>query len=154
MAYNRKLTKALGDYTRGFVSEDGKHYRTERQELSHAMKHVQNIRDKHATATRASNPNQWRHIGSIPEVVLDDWLNKHGYTRWHFTTNQGGDPYNKDPYADNGVRSRFLRYFLSRDFSKLHNMHVTTKRESSQILMPGDPNADIRRLKNSTSKLD
>lgn len=114
----------------------------EKQELSHAIKHVSRIRQLHDLATRASNPNGWMHIGSIPEVVLIDWLNKHNYTMDMFARNDGGE-YNRDGdpqfhLKDSGVKSEFLRYFLSREFSKLHNQHVTTKRETSRIVVPAN----------------
>tara|TARA_R110002020_G_scaffold42958_2_gene125294 strand:- start:4530 stop:4976 length:447 start_codon:yes stop_codon:yes gene_type:complete len=132
----------MGDYARGIVTQGGEHYRVERQDLAPTIQHVEKIRGMHDLATKGTNPNGWQHIGSVPEVVLIDWLNKHGYKMDEFARNDGGTRCapGADPVAhaalDGGVRSKFLRYFLSRDFSKLHNQHVTTKRESSQIVVP------------------
>ena len=140
MAGRRKALQGSGDIARAFQSEDNKNFRIESQDLRPVAKHVEKIRHMHEHSTRASNPNEWMHIGSVPQVVLIDWLNKHNYTMDMFARNDGGD-YNRDGDAqfhlkDPGVKSQFLRYFLSRDFSKLHNQHVTTKKESSQIFMP------------------
>lgn len=132
----RRLTKAVGDYVRGFQSEDGKHYRTESQNLDPAMRRVQHFRHMYDAATKASNPNEWRHLGSIPFTVIIDWLNANNYTIDQWARNDGGIPGKRYPESKSGVKDKFLAYFMSRDFAKLHNMHVTTKRESSQIWVP------------------
>jgi hypothetical protein len=150
-----RFIKGAADYGRSFVSEDGVHYRREHQNLDASIEHVRKIRDKHDYATRQSNPNGWQHIGSVPQVVLIDWLNKHGYTMDEFARNDGGTrcAAGMDPVAhatlDGGVRSEFLRYFLSRDFSKLHNQHVTTKRESSVITVPDNYIGSSKRVDDS-----
>ena len=135
MAKVRPIGRA-GDYTRSFVSEDGVHKRRETQDLDHTIRHVRLIRDKHSLATRSSNPNEWRHRGSIPMTVLIDWLGKNNYTIDQWARNDGGIPGRSYPFSKTGVKDKFLAYFLSRDFAKLHNEHVTTKRESSQIVVP------------------
>jgi len=138
-----RLTKAVGDYARGFKSEDGQHYRVERQELSHAMRRTQQIRELQAMHTRATNPYERTYIGSVPAVVLQDWLKANGYRIDEFARNEGGNPNRgNDPQfykTDPGVRSQFLRFFLSRDFSKLHTQHNTTRVEngSNRIVVPG-----------------
>ena len=146
MADMKRLTKATGDYLRGFVSENGNYYRTERQNLDGAIKHVQSIRDKHAYATKSSNPNEWRHVGSVPIVVISDWCRRNGYTFDQFARKEGN------------IREEFKRYFFSREFSKLHNEHVTTKRESSQIVVPNyigrkDGSRDVQRPKEHDSEM-
>lgn len=132
----RRLLKASGDYVRGFQTEDGVHYRTESQNLDPAIRRVRDIRHMHEGSTRASNPNGWQHVGSVPTTVLIDWLNTHGYTIDQWARNDGGNPYKTDMVNGGGVKDKFLKYFMSRDFCKLHNNHVTTKRESSQIVVP------------------
>lgn len=131
-----RLTKASGDYLRGFRTEDGEHYRTERQNLAPAMKRVQEIRHLHDQATRSSNPNEWQHVGSIPMTVLIDWLTANRFTMDQWARNDGSVPGKQYPESRSGVKDKFLAYFLSRDFSKLHNRHTTTRRESSQFVVP------------------
>lgn len=139
-----------GDYARTFSSEDGRHYRGHHQELGPAIRRVQHIRHMHEHATRASNPNGWQHIGSIPPAVLVDWLNKHGYKIDEWARNDGGDPYKTDPHSGGGVKDKFLKYYLSRDFAKLHNRHVTTKAESSQIVVPAHIKRELDSGNNDT----
>ena len=136
--------KASGDYARGFVSHHDKHYRKEVQNVGPAMQRVKEFRELQSYATAASNPNGWGYIGTIPKTILVDWLNSHGYTMDEWARNEGGSrcPAGSDPMAhatlDGGVRSKFLRYFLSRDFSKLHTQHVTTRQESNRVIVPGN----------------
>lgn len=143
MAGKKRLTKAVGDYARGLVSQDGAHFRTQHQELGPAIKRVAEIRELQARQTRATNPYGRQFIGSIPAVILTDWLKKHGYTLHQFAVNAGGNKNSgNDPQffrTDPGVKSQFLRYFLSRDFSKLHTQHGTTRVEngSNRIVVPG-----------------
>ena len=111
------------DVAKMFLAEDGKHYRGQRQDIAPIIDRVTDLRNG-AITSKIKNPNEWRHVGSIPMTVLLDWLTKNRYTM--------------DQWARNEDRSKdkFLRYFMSRDFSKLHNNHITTKRESSQIVVP------------------
>ena len=134
--------KLAGDYARQFIAQDGQYIRKETQDLGPAIQHVKKIRDMHEHATAASNRGEWRHTGSIPMTVLIDWLNAHRYTMDQCARNEGGIPGKKYPYSKSGVKDKFLAYFLSRKFSKLHNEHVTTKRNRSQILMPGAQHGD------------
>jgi hypothetical protein len=145
-----RLTRAVGDYVRTFSSEDGNHYRTEKQELGPAMRRAKLIQD--AQAVNGTGKNDRRYVGSIPKTVLIDWLRTHGYQIEQFARNDGGDPYKTNPHHGNGVKDKFLKYFLSRDFAKLHSQHVTTKRESSQIVVPNyigkrDGDTDLRGTK-------
>lgn len=132
----QRLIKRAGDYARTFFSQNGQHFRREHQEMGPAIQRVAEIRDLHSQATKASNPGQWRHEGSIPMTVLIDWLTDTGFTIDQWARNDGGVPGKRYPDSKSGVKDKFLAYFLSRDFSKLHNVHVTTKRESSQIVVP------------------
>jgi hypothetical protein len=121
---SRRFVKGAGDYLRTFSSEDNKHYRVESQDFAPAIKHVEHIRAMHETSTKASNPNEWRHVGSVPITLVVDWCNRNGYTFDQFARDE-----------DN-CKKKFLKYFQSREFSKLHNSHVTTKKGSSQIMVP------------------
>lgn len=133
-------TKRAGDYLRTFGSEDGKHYRGEHQDLGPAMARSKLIRESQAQNGTGQHDRQY--IGSIPMTVLIDWLNKRGLTMADWAINAGGTrcPVGVDPLqhcrTDNGVKSEFLRYFLSREYSKLHTQHTTTRRESSSIVVP------------------
>lgn len=162
MTIERYIGRAGHDYARSFITQDGKHYRREHQNIDLSIQRVERFRAIEDLATKQSNPNEWTHIGTIPKVVLTAWLNKNNYTPHQWAINEGGTrcPLGNDPIdhqmRDPGVKSQFLRYFLSRDFSKLHNMHVTTKRKSSQIVVPdniGGRNEDIRRAKSGDSQL-
>lgn len=115
------------DVRKSFASEDGAHYRHYRQDISPTIRHVERMRKgKHAMG--------WKHVGSIPITMLTDWLKSRGYTMDQWARNDGGDR-KVDPKGP-GVKDQFMRYFLSRDFAKLHNTHVTTKSESSVFSVP------------------
>jgi hypothetical protein len=133
-----RLTQVAPGYRRSFLTEGGKSYRKQSQDISPVIEHVKHVKDMHSYATKASNPNEWRHVGTIPMTLIVDWCQKNGYTFDQWASNAGGRRGYSYPESKTGVRDKFLAYFLSRDFAKLHNAHVTTKRESSQILMPGD----------------
>ena len=131
----KRTTAHYGDFARTFASEDGRHYRGYHQDMGAVEKHVRRIRDMHQYADPHKQTPFQKHVGSVSPAVLMDWLNKHGFTLQQWAVNAGGDPYNKRKGGP-GVYDQFLTYYLSREFSKLHNDHVTTKRESSQILVP------------------
>ena len=157
----KRLTRAVGDYARSFSSEDGSHYRGHHQNLTPAMDRVAKIREAQALHTRATNPHGRQYIGSIPAVILTDWLEKNNYKMEEFARNEGGNKNNgNDPQfykTDPGVRSKFLRYFLSRDFSKLHTQHSTSRiGTSNRIVVPGqigdnDGDGQLRRAETSGS---
>ena len=123
---HRPLSVA-GDLVVTHAEQDGKIYTGHHQNIEPTIKHVKKIRYMHSFATKQSNPNGWRHLGSVPISIIVDWCARNKYSFHQWATN-----------AD-GAKDKFLKYFMSRDFSKLHNQHVTTKKESSQIWMPGDP---------------
>ena len=137
----QRLTRAVGDFSRRFFTQDGIHYRRETQELTAAIKRSNLIREAEAAAKY--NPMGRSYIGSVPYVVLTDWLKARGYTYDQFARNEGGTrcPPGADPKAhamlDKGVRSEFLRYFLSRDFAKLHSQHTTTRQETARARKRG-----------------
>ena len=129
MATVKKLTRAVGDYARGFGSEDGKHYRMERQDLGPAIARTAEIR--HLQENAKPNPMGRRYVGSVPATVLMTWLKERGFTMHDWAINAGGESnIHGDPkfyQIDKGVKSQFMRYFLSREFSKLHVEHSTTR---------------------------
>jgi hypothetical protein len=152
----KRVTRHYGDYARTISEEGGKFYRGQHQDMGAIEKHVTKIRHMHEHATKTSNPTGWRHVGSVSPAVLMDWLNKNGFTLQQWAVNAGGDPYNKFKGGP-GIYDKFLTYYLSRDFCKLHNDHVTTKRESSQIVVPtsyiGSKREDKRNAGNSGKEL-
>ena len=135
----RRLTRAVGDYVRGFQSEDGANYRTETQELGPAIARARAI--AHAQEHAGTGKYDRRYIGSVPMTMIVDWLNKRGYTMDQWARNEGGSPcpVGSDPVEhckrDGGIKSQFLRYFLTREHSKLHTQHTTT-RTSAGIIVP------------------
>lgn len=138
-----RLTKRTGDIFRSFITQDGAHIRRTHQELGPAMRRVELIREANEEATRRGlNPNQRTFIGSVPMGVLINWLQERGYSMHDWAINAGGNkcPPGGDPVqhamTDSGVKSEFLRFFLSRDWCKLHSQHITTKRESSVFSVP------------------
>lgn len=149
----RHVTRAVGDYVRSFSHEDGADYRVEHQELGPAISRSQLIRE--AQAVNGTGKHDRRYVGSIPVTLLQGWLNKHGYRMDEFARNEGGNPYKTDPHQGGGVKDKFLKYFLSRDFAKLHTQHTTTRAENSRIIVPnytgGRQNEDLRRVKDSDS---
>lgn len=112
------------DYAVTVSEEDGKIITGWHQDIGKTIKHVRQIRDMHSQSTKRSNPNEWRHVGSVPIAIIVDWCKRNNYTfsEWARNVDKSKD--------------KFMKYFLSRDFSKLHNLHVTTKRESSQFVVP------------------
>jgi hypothetical protein len=117
-----------GDIKKTFASEDGKHYRGMRQDIDPIIQHVRDQNEWINGAAKAGNRNNWRYQGTIPMTVLVDWLQQHGYTIDEFARADRNDVY--------GPKYKFLKYFKTREFSKLHTDHVTTKRESNQIVVP------------------
>ena len=115
-----RITKRMQDYVAGVASEDGKHYRVERQELDPILERVEFLSEKVNTAPKAGNTNDMRYIGSIPMTVLWDWCRKVGI---------GLDAYARDQF---GEKDMFLSY-LKTEFPLL----LAKKRKSSQIVVPG-----------------
>jgi hypothetical protein len=109
----KHVTKAAGDYVRSFAHEDGVDYRHHSQDLGPAIRRVEAIR--HAQELRGPNPTGRQYIGSVPMVVIIDWCKKHGYTYEQFARREGT------------IRQEFMKYFLTRDFSKFHTQHSTTR---------------------------
>jgi len=114
------LTQAVGEYTRRVVSEDGKNYRHERQDMDPVIEHVKFLGEKVNKAPKAGNRNGWHYAGSIPITVVTDWC--------HNIAHIGYDAFARNEF---GERQLFLKYFKA-NFSKL----APPKNKSSQILMP------------------
>ena len=51
---NVKPTRAIGDYCRGFATEDGKNYRVERQDIAPTLDHVKFLSEKVNTAPKSA----------------------------------------------------------------------------------------------------
>jgi hypothetical protein len=135
MSANRP-TRVVGDYRRGFQTQDGVHYRTESQDLGPAIKRVEIL--KQAEAARGKTKTDRRFVGSVPSVIIMDWCRKNHYTLDQWARNDGGIKGLMYPESKSGVKDQFMAFFLSRDFSKLHTQHVTTKRENLVFAGVGD----------------
>ena len=131
----KRVVAHQGDFARTFSTEDGQGFRGLHQDIDPVIKHVQKIRDMHQYRDPRKDSIADRHVGSVPGAVLEAWLKKNGHTMHEWAINAGGDPYIKRKGGP-GVYDKFLSYFLSRDFSKLHNDHVTTRPETSQFVVP------------------
>ena len=142
----------MGDYVRGFKPEDGAHYRTEHQELGPAIRRSQLIQE--AELRNGTGDNDRRYVGSVPMVVVTDWLNKNGFTWEEYGRNEGGIPGMLYPESKHGVADKFMAYFMTREFSKLHTQHITTRKASSRIIVPnniGDAREELRRTEERDS---
>jgi len=163
MELKKRLVGTSGsDYYRTFSTEDGVHYRGSHQELGPAMRRSKLMRE--AQEHRGRGQYDRDYVGSIPKAVLHDWLKKHGYSNDEWARNEGGDPYIKFAGGP-GVYDQFLTFFLSRDFSKLHTQHTTTRRETNQFVVPdsiklkakdltGIKDGHLRKPEGIDSKLD
>lgn len=133
MATLRPLGQKL-DITKSFAHEDGANYRHWRQDFDPIIKRVEHLRHKVNEAPRSGNKSGMYYRGSIPMSLLLDWLNSNGYRFDEWARNDGGQNGTLDDYrTDPGVKSKFLRYFYSREFAKLHTQHTTTKKAFSSV---------------------
>lgn len=114
-----RLTKVVGEYARGVVSEDGVNYRHERQNMDPVLKHVDFLSEKVNQAPRNGNRNDMHYIGSIPMTILTDWCTKAGI---------GIDAYARN---NHGEKDKFIKY-LKADFP----VFFAKKKKSSQIVVP------------------
>lgn len=135
MAGERVLAKTA-DTVKSFLTVDGKHYRKFSVNMQPVMDRVAYLNEKVNGATRAENRQGYQYLGSIPKTMLVDWLNKHGYTMHDFAVNAGGQKGKTDPRGS-GVKDKFMRYFMSRDFAKLHTQHLSVKRPDSGLIYTG-----------------
>jgi hypothetical protein len=119
---DERILKNYGNTVTGFKTEDGKHYRTTHGDYTDVIEHVRHMDQKVNEAPKATNRNGYKHIGTIPVPILEDWLIRHNYSMHEFAINAGGEKGKTNPYGGGGVKDKFLKFFLSKDFSKLHNM--------------------------------
>jgi len=120
MATHKRMTKVLGEYCRGFASEDGQHYRTERQDMKPVLDHVKFLDEKVNSAPKTGNRNDMRYVGSIPMLVLTDWLKNNGYTM---------DQWARD---EDNCKQKFISHLQSE-----MPAFLAKKKKSSQIIMAG-----------------
>ena len=105
-----------------YSEEDGKVYIGHHIDLDPHIKFVRQSRHIAEAATKQSNPNGHELVARIPIPMIWDWCLKNHYNMHQWAANI------------DGAKDKFMRYFLARDFSKLHNEHVTTKRQSSMVV--------------------
>lgn len=135
MANQRALPAGHG-VLRSFVDDgEGNRYRREYQDGDAILKHVEFLRHSVNEAPKSGNNLGLRHEGTVPITMVIAWCNSRGYTFDQWARNEGHQP-GQHWKTGSGVKDEFMRYFKSREFSKLHNEHVTTKQESSQIVVP------------------
>lgn len=119
---DHRVLQQEGGVTKTFVTEDGKHFRCHTQDVTPVIDRVKRISE--AQAESSSIGRKHEYLGSIPAVMLDAWLKKHGYER-------------SDIYLNPEVRPRLMAWFLSRDFAKLHNQHITTRNNDRGFYVAG-----------------
>jgi hypothetical protein len=113
--------------------EDGRSIIGHHVDMEPHIKAVRQIRDMHATATKQSNTGEWQHVGRVPMEVIHGWLKANKFTMHQWAINEGGIKGVQYPDSKSGVKDKFMAYFLSREYSKLHNTHVTTRKKSSMV---------------------
>ena len=85
------------------------HFRHEAQELGPVMEHVKHTAQKVNTAPKPGNKNGWHFIGSIPMVILLDWIKGNNITIDAFARNE------------DGCKDKFKKWFLNnRDLNKFN----------------------------------
>ena len=130
---DKRLLKAAGDYTRSFASEDGKHYRVEHQDMNYLMKRAKLIKE----GQEYHNVKDRKYVGSVPISMVTDWCNRNGFTFDQFARNDGGIRGKAYPESKSGVKDKFMAYFLTPEFSKLHgDLNAKRKTSSGGILVP------------------
>lgn len=134
---DKKTVYKKGELTKNVISEDGKHYRHFSMDMDPVMDRVKYLNEKVNEAPRAGNRQGYHYLGSVPLTMITDWLDKHGYTMHDFSVNAGGEKGKTNPNGS-GVKDKFMKYFMSRDFAKLHTQHVSTKRSDSGLIYTGD----------------
>jgi hypothetical protein len=108
-----------------YSEEDGKQYVGQHMNLDPHIAAVKARREVNETATKASNPNGWKHEARVPIPVITDWCRKNGYTFDQFARNE------------DKAKDKFMRWFnASREFSKLVNNNTLNKKKSSQVTVP------------------
>lgn len=133
----KRAFSSHGGYAATLSEEDGQLYQGYHQDMKPIIRHVERMRDVQAAATRSSNKNGWHHMGTTTWPQIKHWCNMTGHTINQWSTNAGGknmEP-GEDPvswaYRDKGVKAQFLRWFYSREHSKLHNAGVGSRKVES-----------------------
>lgn len=135
MATQRALPGSM-DVQRMFVDDgEGNFYRREYQDGDAILRHAAHLRQKVNEAPKAGNGLGLHHEGTVPIAMVINWCRVHGYTMDQWARNEGRTP-GRHWKKGTGVKDEFMRYFKTREFSKLHSSHVTTKTASSQIVVP------------------
>lgn len=124
-----RLTRVVGEYQRGVLSQDGLNYRHERQEMSPVIDHVKFLNDKVNDAPRVGNRNDWHYVGSIPWTIAQEFLKKELPEHlWPFM-------WERLARNTDGIKDRLRDWFLgNRDLKKFH---AIKKREHSVLFTPG-----------------
>lgn len=117
-----RITRVLGEYKRGIISEDGVNYRHIRQEMDPVIAHVKFLSEKVNEAPKRGNRNDMHYIGSLPWSVLEDWLAK--------------QKIGIDVYARSRQLNKKFKKYIMANFPKF----MAVKKKPSQILMPGGDN--------------
>lgn len=119
-----------------YSEEDGKSFVGHHINMDPMVKGASQLRELNALAKKKAGGLNLRHEARIPMPMITDWCIKHGFTFDQWASNAGGNKddgsegfYQRDP----GVKSLFMRWFKSREFSKLHHGHVTNKRERNWV---------------------
>lgn len=96
---DKRLTAVQGpDLVRFFAHEDGVHYRGHTQNLDPALDRVKRLNEINERPTK----NGWRYGGSIPVVMLTEWLNKTKHRMDEFARSRE-------------LRQEFIRWMQDRD---------------------------------------
>lgn len=86
----KRLTAVFAGMRKTFSSEDGAHYRGYEQPVEPIKEHIKQLDDSVNSAPASGNPNGWRYAGSIPMVLLMDWLKVSGTPIDVWARNEGG----------------------------------------------------------------
>ena len=99
----KRLLQNYGSLKSFFASEDGRHYRQDRQELKPVFDYV---KQRHETINEQGD-GRWRSVGTIPMTVLMEWLQENHYTIDQWARNE-----------DN-AKKKFIKHIRSREYHKL-----------------------------------
>ena len=109
--YNRYINGWGGAYNM-LAHEDGKVYRGVRQFIEPVIEHV----DRQNELVNSSSGG-WRYAGSVPMVMIVEWLRNNGYTMEDFG-------------KDENVKKKFLAYWQGNEFNKFHAKDYVRNRYS------------------------
>lgn len=78
------------------------------QRIDPVMEHAAQMKELVNEAPKVGNRSNWHYRGSIPMSMLMSWLQANRYTFDQWARN------------DDNSKKKFLKWFMQRDFSKLH----------------------------------